>query len=163
MSSEMKSLVGVTAPIASFWTVVCLLLAVFTTTLLVACDEQREDVSYLEPYRSMVGAKFRVGDDVAAYGIYRYPQRDAVVYATIIPGVGIAGPEVAYKKQIPKGTILSIQKVVRIGELMGSRIDYIVVVENDVVPNSVELRLEMRGGNEGSGLLLNSRIYERTN
>ena len=161
MSRTLKKLVAATARTTSGWTMVWSLLVVLATMPLVACSEQREDVSHLEPYRSMVGAEFRVVGDVAAYGIYRYPQRDEVLYATIIPGVGIAGPEIAYKKNIPKGTVLSILKVVKIGRLLSSRMDYIVATNNDSLPKDTEIHVEMRRGNEGNELLLNSSIYVR--
>ena len=161
MSRALKQLVAATARTTSGWTMLWSLLVVFATMPLVACSEQREDISRSEQYRSMVGAEFRVVEAVAAYGIYRYPQQDEVLYATIIPGVGIAGPEIAYKKDVPKGTVLSIQKVVKIGRLLGSRIDYIVVANNDSLPKDVEVHVEMRRGNEGNGLSLNSSIYVR--
>jgi len=143
------------------WHTVTTILVVAIMTPLGACADRRVEVTHLRPYSELVGAQYRITGDVAAYGIYRYPQRDKVLYAAIIPGAGIAGPEVAYRIPVPAGTIVSIQKVVKSGVLFNSTIEYSVAVTNDLLPKGVELRLELSRGNEGEGLSLNPKFYER--
>ena len=145
------------------WNPFTVLLALATMIPIVACADRREEVTHLKPYSEMVGAKYRIAGNVAAYGIYRYPQRDKILYAAIIPEPGIAGPEVAYRTQIPVGAILSIQKAIKSSALLSSTIEYSVTVTLEQISKDVELRLELSRGNEGSGLSLNPKFYERIN
>lgn len=145
------------------WSMFTTLLALVTMMPLAACADRREEVTHLKPYSEMVGTKYRIAGNVAAYGIYRYPQRDKILYAAIIPEPGIAGPEVAYKVQIPVGAILSIQKAIKRSALLSSTVEYSVTVASEQIPKDVELRLELSRGNEGDGLSLNPKLYERVN
>ncbi|RFC35887.1 MAG: hypothetical protein DID92_2727743807 [Candidatus Nitrotoga sp. SPKER] len=147
------------------WNTFTVLLAFVTMIPLAACADRREEVTHLKPYSKMVGTKYRIVSNVAAYGIYRYPQRDKILYAAIIPEPGIAGPEVAYRVQIPVGSILSIQKIMKSHALLSSTIEYSVVITSasEQISKDVELRLELSRGNEGDRLFLNPKFYERTN
>ncbi|BBJ24122.1 hypothetical protein [Candidatus Nitrotoga sp. AM1P] len=145
------------------WNTFTVLLALVTMMPIVACADRREEVTHLKPYSEMVGTKYRIAGNVAAYGIYRYPQRDKILYAAIIPEPGIAGPEVAYRVQIPVGAILSIQKAIKSSALLSSTIEYSVAVTSAQISKDVELRLELSRGNEGDGLSLNPKLYERVN
>src|SRR5690348_12073058 len=74
-----------------------------------ACDERPQDVTTIKPYADLVGTEYRViADNVYAYGIYGDWPKRIVTYSVLIPGVGISGYEVGFRKHVPKGTIVSL-------------------------------------------------------
>jgi hypothetical protein len=61
---------------------------------------------------SMIGREYRIIGDVDAYGMKsELPSNDAS-YITLIP-MNISGPEVAFKKRLPKGQTFRIQSARR--------------------------------------------------
>ena len=70
----------------------------------------KTDVSRDRPYRDLIGAEYRiVADDVHAYGISEgWPGDKTVTEISLIPGIGIGGGEVAFRKPVPKGAVIKI-------------------------------------------------------
>jgi hypothetical protein len=142
----------------SVWRIWPLALA---TLFLLGCSERREDVSKTDPFAQMVGAQYRVVGDVAAYGIWRYPEKDRILYVTLIPGVGIDGPEVAFRLRVPKGELLSVQRVfVTKYGLASSTLEYQVSTGLEGMAG-LDVLVRLTRGNEGDGFTLNSNVYER--
>jgi hypothetical protein len=67
-----------------------------------------EDLSATVRFANSIGAEFQLKSDVDAYGIYIDLNERKVAYISVIFGYGISGPEVAFKRLIPKGTILKV-------------------------------------------------------
>ena len=121
-----------------------------------------EELTYAEPYKDLVGSKYRVvADDLYAYGTYRSRTDKSLSDITLIPGVGIAGSEIAFRKPIPKGQILRIQSAWRKPILFGSIVYYIVEVEHSDFPGNVPVEIELARGNQGIGADLNPRVFRK--
>lgn len=122
-------------------------------------------------YAALVGARYQVGSGVTAYGIQDYERREkGVLYITLIPGVGIGGPEVGLTKRVESGSVFTVQRVVRHAGLLGSIHDsifglsglvYIGSLQGSGLPHDKEVRLDLSRGNEGVGLEPNEQIYQR--
>ena len=120
------------------------------------------ELTLTNPYDQIVGNEYRIISAVDAYGIYEdLDNRKVISYITLIPGVGIAGPEVAFKKRIAKGQIIKVLSAWRERKLLHSDIYYVIVLQDTDLPRNIEVRIELSRGNEGVGAELNQRVYER--
>ena len=122
-----------------------------------------KDLSTTAPFSDLIGAEYRVlVDDLYAYGVYGdYPDKSAVTDVVLIPGVGVGGPEFAFKKPVPKGTIIRIQSVWRQPMLFDSGVYFIVKLDASDSAAGTPTHLELFRGNEGEDETLNPRVYER--
>jgi hypothetical protein len=137
---------------------VCFILIVAT----ISCAERAdEELSFTNPYAKIIGAEYRIAGDVDAYGIYRDLNKRELSYITLIPGVGIGGPEVAFRKRIVKGKTIKILSAWREHKFFYSNIDYLVAIQDADLPGNVPVHLVLSRGNEGVGAELNPSIYEK--
>lgn len=120
----------------------------------------REDMTTRRPYSDLVGAEFRVvASDVNAYGIYgNWPER-VVTYVTFIPPPRIRGYEVAFHRQIPKGTTFRIVGVWRISYLFPPVLALRVELRGSDLPVGVPVEIDLSRGNE-AGPTLNPNVYQ---
>jgi hypothetical protein len=87
------------------WRVVCIALLAASS----ACAKRNVDeLTFTTPYSNFIDAEYRVIAKVKAYGIYESLDRKVVSHITLIPGPGIAGPEVAFERQIKTGQKIKI-------------------------------------------------------
>lgn len=137
----------------------CLVLIVASS----ACAERTvNELTFTSPYATVVGAEYRVVGEVDAYGIFEnLDNRKTATYITLIPGVGIAGPEVAFKHRIPKGQSIRILSAWRKRNFLSSDVYYLVALQYSDLPGNVPIRIELSRGNEWAGAGLNPNIYER--
>jgi len=117
------------------------------------------------PYRDLIGTEYRVAvNDLHAYGVcLEWPCSDkTATYATLIPGVGIGGSEIAFRKHIPEGTTLRIESAWRQwNPIAPDTVYYVVSLQAPGVLPSVPIQLDLSRGNEGEGVGLNPHVYTR--
>lgn len=127
-----------------------------------ACAEKADnELTFTSPYSNDIGAGYRIVGEVNAYGIYQDLNKKELSYITLIPGVGIGGPEVAFRKRIPKGQTIKILSVWQKHMFLQSEIYYLVAIEAADLPKDVKIQIELSRGNEIPGRELNPSIYER--
>ena len=85
-----------------------------------------------------------------AYGIYGDWPKRTVTYSVLIPGVGIGGYEVGFRKHLPKGTIVSLVGVWK-SWILFKRVPFCVVTlrASDLhldPPVRIDLRQQSDGG-----------------
>lgn len=119
------------------------------------------ELTQINPYAKVVGTQYRIIEVVHAYGIYQDLDKKVISYIELIPGVGIAGPEVAFKKRIKKGQIITVLSAWRESTLLSSDIYYVIAPQDADLPHDIQVRIELSSGNEGVGAELNQRIYEK--
>jgi hypothetical protein len=139
------------------WTCLVLLLAV------AACRQgPDENLTSTKPYADLIGAKYEVvADDVHAYGIYESVSDKTIVRVTLIAGVGISGPEIAFKRPVPKGQVFTILSAWRKYLLFDDSIYYLVAVDDSDLPRDVPIEVELFLGNRGVGADLSRSAYRR--
>lgn len=120
------------------------------------------ELTLTSPYTQVVGTEYRVIAEVDAYGIYEdLDNRKVISYITLIPGVGISGPEVAFKKRISKGQKITVLSAWQKRMLLNNYVYYVVALQGADLPHYVPVRIDLIRGNEGVGAELNPRVYER--
>jgi hypothetical protein len=141
----------------------CRLAGLFFVVALGACNEGVSDsVTSTKPYSDLIGAEYRVvADDVYAYGVYRdYPSK-TLTWVTLIPGVGIAGREIAFRRHVENGQIMKILGAWHRSILFENGVYYLVAIPGLDLPPDTPIRLELMRGNEGRGADLNPSFYRR--
>ena len=75
-----------------------------------ACNQgPDEELSSTRPYADLIGTEYRVvADDLNAYGIYGSWPDKTVTRVTLIPGLGIGGREIAFRRHVSKGQTIRI-------------------------------------------------------
>jgi hypothetical protein len=130
--------------------------------LVVAASRPDEELTATKPYADLVGTDYVViTDDLYAYGIRRNYGDTVISWVKLIPGVGIGGPEVAFRRHIPKGQIIQILSAWRQPLLFDNGVYYRVAVRNSDLPSDVPTAVELFRGNEGEGAELNPSIYRK--
>jgi hypothetical protein len=119
------------------------------------------EVTQTSPYVQVVGTEYRVIAEVDAYGIYEDLDKKVISYITLIPGVGIGGPEVAFRKRISKGQKITLLSAWRERKILHSDVYYVIALQDADLPRDVQVRIELSRGNEGVNAELNPRVYER--
>jgi hypothetical protein len=119
------------------------------------------DLSLTGQYAQVVGSEYDVISEVDAYGIYEDLDRKVIAYIELIPGVGISGPEVAFKKRIAKGQKIKVLSAWRERKLLYSDVYYVVALQDEGLPRDIQVRIGLSRGNEGGGAELNPHVYER--
>jgi len=139
------------------WTCLGVLLAVG------ACRQgPHEELTSIKPYADLIGVKYEViADDVHAYGIYESPSDKTLIGVTVIAGVGIGGPEIAFKRHVPKGRAFTILSAWRKRLLFEDGIYYRVAVDDSDLPRDVPIEVELFLGNKGVGADLNPNAYRK--
>lgn len=120
------------------------------------------ELTRTSPYAQIVGTEYRIVAPVDAYGIYgNLDNRKVISYIELIPGVGIAGPEVAFRKRIAKGQKITVLSAWRERKLLYSDVYYVIALQGADLPPDIQVRIDLSRGNEGLDAELNQRIYER--
>jgi hypothetical protein len=130
---------------------------------LAACGSgTHEELTSTRPYADLIGAEYRVvADDLKAYGIYGSWPDKTVTAVTLIPGVGIGGREVAFRKEVPKGTLIKILSAWRQPLLFDNGVYYRVAIDHSDLPPGVPVEIELFRGNETLDEHLNPNVYEK--
>lgn len=119
------------------------------------------ELTLTSPYAQVVGTQYRIIAAVDAYGIYQDLDRKVISYIELIPGVGIGGPEVAFRKRINKGQIITVVSAWRESTLLSGDVYYVIALQDADLPRDIQVRIELSRGNEGVGAELNPHVYER--
>lgn len=119
------------------------------------------DLTLTNPYAQIVGTEYRIVAEVDAYGIYEDLDKKVISYITLIPGVGIGGPEVAFRKRIAKGQKIKISSAWRERKFLYNDIYYVIALQDADLPRGIQVRIDLSRGNEGVGAELNNSVYER--
>jgi len=139
------------------WTCLCVVL------LLAACSVgPGENISSTKPYADLIGAKYIVvADNLRSYGVYEsVDDKSTISFVELLP-LELKGPEFAFRRNVPKGQVITILSVWRHLILLESGVYYLVAVENSDLPQGIPIRLELSRGNEGVGADLNPAVYSR--
>jgi hypothetical protein len=112
-------------------------------------------------YGQIAGSEYRIIAAVEAYGIYENLDKKVISYITLIPGVGISGPEVAFKKRIDKGQKIVVLSAWQERKLLHSNVYYVIALQDTNIPRDIQVRIDLSRGNEGVGAELNQRVYEK--
>jgi hypothetical protein len=131
--------------------------------LQIACDLRPQEVTSVKPYADLIGTEYRVvADDVYAYGIYGNWPDKTVTEVTLIPGPGISGYEIAFRRHVPKSAVIRIVGAWRLWTLFGHRSQYTVMLEDFDVPSDAPVLIELGSTrNGGEGVELNPAVYRR--
>lgn len=114
------------------------------------------------PYAALVGTEYRVvSNDLWAYGVYGDWPEKKVTYITLIPGVGVAGYEIAFRKRVQAGSTIRIDSVWQRPLLLDSNVYYEVTVSDADLPGDIPIQIQLLRGNEGEGPNLNPSVYVR--
>jgi hypothetical protein len=124
-------------------------------------EQAVDELTFTSPYSNIIGAEYRIVEEVNAYGIYKNMDRKEVSVITLIPDVGIAGPEVAFKKQISKGKTIKILSAWRENRFLTSDVYYVVAIKDSDLPPGIQIKIKLSRGNEGVNAGLNPRVYEK--
>ncbi|MGH8441735.1 MAG: hypothetical protein ACRETF_02405 [Nevskiaceae bacterium] len=124
-------------------------------------DDNDRQLGSNSPYAQVVGAEFQIAGEVNAYGVYEGDlARRQLSYVTLIPGVGIAGPEIAFKIKMPKGARLKVLSAWRESGVLSHDVYYVVALSDSGLPQGTPVRIELSRGNDANGSL-NQKVYER--
>lgn len=151
-----------TSTIASFKTVVSLIVALLTLVLNACTEAKLSDVSQSAEYSGLVGTRYMVGEGIMAYAIcdYDLPGRP-IRYIKLMPNPGISGPEVAYRIPVPPGSIFTVTGVFKVRYFLENPLMLVGSLPGVKVPESKEVQLEFRLGNEGIGNQPNVSYYRK--
>jgi hypothetical protein len=119
------------------------------------------DASADLPYARVVNGRYEVIGDVSAYGIYERRGAKRVAFVELIPGVGIAGSEVAFRRPIPKGRTFVVTQARKPADGINKVITYVVVFDEPLVETDAEVHLVMSRGNDGSDSEPSQTVYRR--
>lgn len=140
---------------ARTWTCLCVVLA------LASCVGLDKEITSAKPYADLIGAKYIVvADGLYAYGVYGSQTGNRITSVHLIP-IGIGGPEIAFRRNVPKGTVFQLLSAWRGNPLMESSVYYRVAVENWDLPQDIPIELQLDRGNEGVGADLNPDLYRK--
>ena len=130
---------------------------------LAACSEgPPENLTSTKPYADLIGARYEViADDVHAYGIYESASDKTLARVTLMAGAGIGGPEIAFRRQVPKGRVFTLLSAWRKQLLFEDVIYYRVSVDDSDLPRDIPIEVDLSRGNEGIGTDLNRKVYRR--
>ncbi len=122
-----------------------------------------EEITSRTPYADLIGAKYSVvADNLVAYGVYTSLDTQTIGYVILLP-IGISGPEIAFRRNVPKGQVIRILSAWRHRFIpFESGVYYVVEIENSDLPQGIPIRLELyKGGNGGVGADLNPAVYKK--
>jgi len=139
------------------WTGLCAVLA------LAACRvAPGEEITSTKPYADLIGTKYRVvADDLYAYGVYESLDDRRVTSIELVPRGRMSGPEFAFRRKVPKGTVIRILSAWRRFPLMERSVYYLVAVESADLPQGIPIELQLDRGNEALGAALNPAVYRK--
>jgi hypothetical protein len=141
-----------------------LCLGISAIAVLAACGQApTQELTAKKPYADLVGAEYRVvAEDLYAYGIRAdWPDDKTLTFTDLIPGVGIGGHYIAFRRRVPPGTIVRIVGVRRrLYFIDGPVIFYVVATDSVDLPKDAPIEVELSRGN-GKGTELNPSVYAK--
>lgn len=138
------------------WMNLCVVLAV------AACRAgPGEEITSAKPYADLIGARYSVAEDLYAYGVYESLDDRRVTSIELVPRGRIRGPEFAFRRKVPRGTVIRVLSAWRRFPLMERSVYYLVAVESSDLPQGVPIELQLDRGNEGAGAQPNPAVYRR--
>ena len=151
----MENVTGIIRRVGA-WTCLCVVL------MLAACrGGPGRELTSTKPYADLIGAKYMVvADNLIAYGVYESLNDRRVTFIELVP-TRIGGPEFAFHRNVPQGTVVRILSAWRRFPLMDRSIYYLVAVENWDLPEGIPVELQLDRGNEGVGADPNPAIYKK--
>lgn len=122
-----------------------ILFAGFLAFALVGCGQvSLDDVSKEAPYEKVIGSEFIVIEPVWEIGVTATPgYEDRIDYVFLSPGVGFAGPEVVYRKQLNPGFRVEVTRVLEGSVLLSKRLVYVVKMSNESNSRAYEARISV--------------------
>lgn len=132
------------------------ILLILLSGLISGCISMPDDVSHLEPYKDAIGYRFESKVDLIAHGInmdQNYKGGTHLISLMEPPGIG--GPEVKFRKEVPKGLKFKVTKVWshRTNLYFTEQIEYVIEPENRNIskqyPITVDLTDEINSKNKG--------------
>ncbi|MES9906776.1 MAG: hypothetical protein ABW168_29365 [Sedimenticola sp.] len=144
-----------------------LVLVCFVIFLLPACysKSEYEDVSSHMQYSRLIGNRFETLAPLVVHGVtldQNYKKVIEVFVVTVEPGFG--GPEVLMRRDLPVGSIVSIEKVLRCSTCLPSYIEYEINFLSENIGSDIPVRLDDLSikNNKGS-LILNPDVFRKLN
>jgi hypothetical protein len=135
----------------------CLLLA----AALASCTYRENDVSNHPQARELIGTKYKVVQDIRAYGVRPHSGAEAQ-YIIITAPPGFSGPEVAFEDTVHAGAELTVLKVLKTNRLLDDPYTVIVRLDRTDLHSALPIQLELFNTNVGaSALSLNPAFYQR--
>ncbi len=109
------------------------LVVMLAMCFLVGCEVRKYiDVSEQEPYRSVLGYKFKSNIDLLAIGVtFDQNYKGDADYVFLMARPGISGPQVKFEKTLPKGAEFKVVGVLKSDRIFGSRLLYVVKYPED--------------------------------
>lgn len=87
------------------------------------------EVTSEKPYSELIGRRYAVvTDQLCAYGVFESLKERKVSWVTLVP-TNIAGPEVAFRRRIPKGQVIKLLSAYRHFVLFESGVYYVVELQ----------------------------------
>lgn len=134
---------------------------VFMVIDLVACTYREDDISNEPRARQIIGARYKVVNEVTAYGVRRH-SRAAVEYIVLRAPPGFDGPEVGFAETVPLGAEITILKVRKSNLFLENPYILMVRLEGTHLDPALPIKIELFGNNGGSTRIsLNPEFYER--
>lgn len=119
------------------------------------------DVSHENQYKDQIGVQYRVVDTLFAYGVRKHSKAN-VTHVVLEPPPGFAGPEVGFKRQVPLGTVLIVQKIFMSNRWLDPPLSFEIKFLNYDLGVDVPVRVDLMLGNELRGTNnLSPKIYQK--
>lgn len=134
--------------------------AILLIALMSSVGCQDTDLSSSDKYASVIGAEFRTKTDLFALGVYGETATKELG-SVRLSAVQQSGPEVAFRRPVPKGSIVRVLKVRKRFIPFENGLEFVVRVDGVDLPNGVELILPLYGSLQSSDGLPDSSRFER--
>lgn len=123
-----------------------------------------EDLSANPDYVAVVGSRYKIVGAVIINGVIDLEQSDNIIdWYSFFPSPGIIGTEVVSSADLPKGTEFAVKRILRRRTLFGRVLLLEVRLDGIALNPPAPTYIGVYGGNEGSGLLLNEKLYSKNN
>lgn len=138
--------------------------AAFAVLSVTACGgpAELEDLSGSADYKAVIGDKYEIIGSLTINGIIDLSEKDDMIdWYSIFPSPGILGAEVVSSMELPKQTNFAIKRVLRRKTIASKTIVLEVQLDGVVLRSPSPVYISLYGGNEGSGALLNGKLFLR--
>jgi hypothetical protein len=115
---------------------------------LAACTYREDDVSDHRQARSLIGTKYKIVQDIRAYGVRPHSRADAE-YVVITAPPGFSGPEVAFEETVHAGAEITVLRVLKTNNLLDNPYILIVQLDDAHLHTNLPVKLELLGNNSG--------------
>jgi hypothetical protein len=108
----------------------------------------------------MIGREYRIIGELYAYGV-RQDLQDTDASFVTLTSLGISGPEIVFKRKLPIGQTFRIRGAMYRFVLLDNGNEYLIEMPGADLPQGVEVRLPLLGGNGNSDGELNPQLYQQ--